>query len=86
MESMELETCRTCLSRERKENMKNILCDRLSIHTYALKISIIEAFYEITHLVVDENEQITQLICLNCVRRLRQAMLFRLTAGKLYSC
>lgn len=47
-------------------------------------MSIIEAFFEITRLVVDTNEPVTQMICLNCVRRLRQAMLFRMTAVKSY--
>lgn len=84
MDYMDLYTCRTCLSRERRENVKSIISDRLAIHTYSVKISIIEAFHEITRLVLDENEQITHYICLNCVRRLRQAMLFRMTAVKSY--
>uniref|UniRef100_A0A336KS20 CSON014596 protein n=1 Tax=Culicoides sonorensis TaxID=179676 RepID=A0A336KS20_CULSO len=76
--------CRTCLSREKRENTKNILTDYLHISTYSMKISIVEAFYEITKLIVDTNEPFTHMICLACVRKLRQAYNFRIMTTKSY--
>lgn len=84
MEAADVHVCRTCTSRERRINMKSILTDQLVIHTYKTQMSIIDAFNEITKMVVDENETLTTLICVNCVRRLRQAILFRMTAVRSY--
>lgn len=84
MDAVDVVLCRTCTNRERRTNMKDILTDHLSIHSFKMHMSIIEAFNEVTKMVVDENEPITTLICLNCVRRLRQAVVFRMTAAKSY--
>lgn len=82
--SFEVHLCRTCLSREKSENTKNILTDYLHITTYSMKVSIVEAFYEITKMIVDTNEPLTHRICLTCVRKLRQAYLFRIMTTKSY--
>lgn len=82
--SFEVNICRTCLGREKPENVKNILTDYLHIATYSIKVSIVEAFYEITRMIVDTNEPLTQMICLTCVRKLRQAYLFRIMTMKSY--
>lgn len=82
--SFEVHLCRTCLSREKKENTKNILTDYLQISTYSMKVSIVEALLEITRMIVDTNEPLTHRICLTCVRKLRQAYLFRVMSTKSY--
>lgn len=82
--SFEVQICRTCLSREKQENTKNILTDYLHISTYSTKVSIVEALLEITKMIVDTNESLTHRICLTCVRKLRQAYLFRIMTTKSY--
>lgn len=84
MNAAEVLVCRTCTNQERRINMKSILTDHLVIHSFKMHMSIIEAFNEVTKMVVDENEPITTMICLNCVRRLRQAVVFRMNAAKSY--
>lgn len=49
-----------------------------------MKISIVEALLEITRMIVDTNEPLTHRICLTCVRKLRQAYLFRIMTTKSY--
>lgn len=75
--------CRTCLGRERIEHMKD-LQEIVSFINYSTVVTLEDVLYEITGMIINKCEKITQLICSSCVGKLRAAYRFKLMAARSY--
>ncbi|XP_063695683.1 zinc finger protein 665-like [Culicoides brevitarsis] len=79
----EIAVCRTCLGRERRERMKE-LQETVSFINYGTIVTLEDVLYEITGMLTNKSERITQLICSSCVGKLRAAYRFKLIAARSY--
>lgn len=75
--------CRTCLGRERLEHMKD-LQETVSFINYSTIVTLEDVLYEITGMILNKCEKVTQLICSSCVGKLRAAYRFKLMAARSY--
>lgn len=79
----DIAVCRTCLGRERLEHMKD-LQETVSFINYSTIVTLEDVLYEITGMIINKCEKITQLICSSCVGKLRAAYRFKLMAARSY--
>uniref|UniRef100_A0A336LIB1 CSON013661 protein n=1 Tax=Culicoides sonorensis TaxID=179676 RepID=A0A336LIB1_CULSO len=79
----DIKICRSCLGRERLEHMKD-LQETVPFINYSIVITLEDIFYEVTGMLINKCEKITQLICSSCVGKLRAAYRFKLMAVRSY--
>lgn len=79
----DIAVCRTCLGRERLEHMKD-LQETVSFINYSTIVTLEDVLYEITGMLLNKCEKVTQLICSSCVGKLRAAYRFKLMAARSY--